>query len=335
MIDCKGELEFESCALLNQVLTALVDKKIYHVVINCTQIENIDSSGIGLFLSFAKKLKLNNGGLFITGLNPHLTKVFRIVRADKLIRIIKDRDKAFEEATDFWVNSNENQENPKTFFDDSQKLKLVSNELRLLLTKSHKIILNYNLITAPPVEKTNVLHVSKDEIIVMANPKFMPPVGTFMHAMLSTPDDLLAYHFTSTVIMSDENRVVVEFPDFITEVKEEHYYKISKKAPVKFCSIDSLKNNRIFEGNILMISGGAIVAEVPRDADFLGLLGLSFTINDYPIETCIGRVVNIKKLNPEINIEYNIIVTVAFLTIDRLERDIIIKHIFAERKGNK
>jgi hypothetical protein len=201
------------------------------------------------------------------------------------------------------------------------------------MAQSHKILLNYNLAIAPPVEKTNILHVSKHNILIEANKTFTPPAGTFVHAMMSNETE--AFHFTSSVVFADNNTVKIQFPDEIIEVKEENYFKITQDADITFCCIDSLKKNRIFKGKMLMISGGSIVAEIPRNSDFLGLLGVDFKIGTYRIETCIGRVINVNKLYPKIDVNYNIVITLAFLAIDTIERDKIIKYIFSERKVNK
>ncbi len=58
------------------------------VVLDFTELDMIDSSGIGKILVFLKKVKELNGNLVIKNPNQYIREVFELIQLDKIIDII-------------------------------------------------------------------------------------------------------------------------------------------------------------------------------------------------------------------------------------------------------
>jgi anti-sigma B factor antagonist len=65
-----------------------------HLLFDLSQVEFVDSSGIGLLIELFKHAKLEGGELIVAGLTRYPSELFRILRLDQYIRSYPGRDEA-------------------------------------------------------------------------------------------------------------------------------------------------------------------------------------------------------------------------------------------------
>lgn len=81
--------------LKKKVLDAL-DAGDRRFVVDFTATGYIDSSGLGVLVSLAKKIREMGGDLRLAGLNDDLRTLFELTKLDTLFRIAESKDEALE-----------------------------------------------------------------------------------------------------------------------------------------------------------------------------------------------------------------------------------------------
>lgn len=79
--------------LKQKVLDAL-EKGEKKIVVDFSNTGYIDSSGLGVLVSLAKKLREEGGELLLAGLNPDLRTLFELTKLDTLFNITDSADEA-------------------------------------------------------------------------------------------------------------------------------------------------------------------------------------------------------------------------------------------------
>lgn len=72
----EGRLDTAAATNVEKEMKPLYDCKGHDIILDCTQLEYISSSGLRLFLSLLKAAKANESHVFITGMNDMLRQVF-------------------------------------------------------------------------------------------------------------------------------------------------------------------------------------------------------------------------------------------------------------------
>ena len=83
----RGEVDVSTSAALREELYTLIDNGATRVVIDCGQMDFIDSSGLGVLVGALKRVREKNGELVLRALNPSASKVFEITGLTKLFTI--------------------------------------------------------------------------------------------------------------------------------------------------------------------------------------------------------------------------------------------------------
>lgn len=93
VVQIDGELDHHTAVLVkNKLDDMLNDQGIKNIVIDISDLNFMDSSGVGLFIGRFKTVSLRGGKLAVTGIKANLHKVFevsglyRIVRAYDTVR---------------------------------------------------------------------------------------------------------------------------------------------------------------------------------------------------------------------------------------------------------
>ncbi|MFA5479697.1 MAG: tetratricopeptide repeat protein, partial [Candidatus Muiribacteriota bacterium] len=73
-----------------------VDKGFVRVIFDLSDLEFIDSTGLGFFTGSLKKLKEKNGELKISSPSPYLRRIFNLIHMDYFIEIYEDKSEAIE-----------------------------------------------------------------------------------------------------------------------------------------------------------------------------------------------------------------------------------------------
>ncbi len=83
----EGRLDTNSSAQTEREMHVLNDYLNRDIVLDCTDLEYISSSGLRLFLGLLKKVRVNGGHVCITGLSVMLRQVFEEIGFTQLFDI--------------------------------------------------------------------------------------------------------------------------------------------------------------------------------------------------------------------------------------------------------
>lgn len=82
-----GEVDIYNADSLKSELHALIDEKRADVLLDCTSLKYIDSTGLGVLVSALKKVKEAQRRICIVNLKPHIAKIFTLTGLDKIFEI--------------------------------------------------------------------------------------------------------------------------------------------------------------------------------------------------------------------------------------------------------
>ncbi len=86
-ISLQGELDVSTADKLKEHLHSLADKKIIDMKINLTNLEYIDSTGLGVMIGILKKLKISDKEIYIINPKSNVKKIFTITGLDKIFKV--------------------------------------------------------------------------------------------------------------------------------------------------------------------------------------------------------------------------------------------------------
>jgi len=86
-IELMGEIDINSKTVLKEELNTLNEKKAVDFVFKCENLEYIDSTGLGVLISFYKNVKMNEKTVSFEKLKPSITKIFSLTGLDKIFSI--------------------------------------------------------------------------------------------------------------------------------------------------------------------------------------------------------------------------------------------------------
>ena len=92
-----GRLNLTSAASLRSQLHGLVAAGNVHVVVDLTDTEAIDSSGIGALISSLKAARAAGGDLRISAPNEHVVRVLKLTNLGRVLAVHADADAPFDD----------------------------------------------------------------------------------------------------------------------------------------------------------------------------------------------------------------------------------------------
>jgi len=91
IISLEGELDMSNAnEFKNELIDEFVSKGKVTIALDLSNLEYIDSSGLGVVVSVHKRCKLNGGRLAICGMNDTLNRLFKLTSLDKALNIYPD-----------------------------------------------------------------------------------------------------------------------------------------------------------------------------------------------------------------------------------------------------
>jgi anti-sigma B factor antagonist len=79
-----GEIDIYTAQLFKEKLYHTVDKSDKDLVVDCSNLNYIDSTGLGIFVGALKKIKQKGKNIFIENVRDNIRKLFVITGLDKL-----------------------------------------------------------------------------------------------------------------------------------------------------------------------------------------------------------------------------------------------------------
>lgn len=92
----KGNLDALTAPALKKEIEALLAARKIHVVFDLTQLELIDSSGVGAIVSLFKRVRTLQGDVKIARLRGQPAEIFKLLRLDRAFEIFDSVDAAVD-----------------------------------------------------------------------------------------------------------------------------------------------------------------------------------------------------------------------------------------------
>jgi anti-sigma B factor antagonist len=86
-IELIGEVDINSKSTLKDELIQLNEKRKSDFLFKCENLEYIDSTGLGVLISFYKNVKVNENAVYFENLKPSIQKIFTLTGLDRIFSI--------------------------------------------------------------------------------------------------------------------------------------------------------------------------------------------------------------------------------------------------------
>lgn len=86
-VNLYGEVDIYNADSLKSELHALIEERKADIVLDCTSLKYIDSTGLGVLVSALKRVKEAERTIRIKSLKPHIAKIFLLTGLDKIFVI--------------------------------------------------------------------------------------------------------------------------------------------------------------------------------------------------------------------------------------------------------
>lgn len=98
VVSVSGEIDVYTAPKLRERITALVADGHFHLVIDLTGVDFLDSTGLGVLVSGLRKVRLHDGSLSLVCTADRLLKVFKITGLEKVFAIHASEQGALADA---------------------------------------------------------------------------------------------------------------------------------------------------------------------------------------------------------------------------------------------
>lgn len=98
-IDVTGEVTSEAQQQLTEVYDQATSAGVKHILLNFSDLDYMNSSGIGLLVTLLIRVQRQGQQLLAYGLNDHYRRIFELTRLDQAIRIFENETGAIQAAT--------------------------------------------------------------------------------------------------------------------------------------------------------------------------------------------------------------------------------------------
>lgn len=85
----KGEVDIYTSPQMKEVLMDSLKEKETDIIIDCSKLEYVDSTGLGVLISVLKNVRESENSITLINLKPNIRKLFDITGLDKVF-IIKE-----------------------------------------------------------------------------------------------------------------------------------------------------------------------------------------------------------------------------------------------------
>ncbi|WP_455351423.1 STAS domain-containing protein [Streptomyces sp. SYSU K217416] len=92
-----GELDHHTAELLREPLDACLEEGATRLVVDCSQLEFCDSTGLNVLLGARLKAEAAGGAVHLAGMQPVVARVFEITGADSVFTVHESLDAALAE----------------------------------------------------------------------------------------------------------------------------------------------------------------------------------------------------------------------------------------------
>lgn len=94
VVEAAGEVDVYTAPQLDEELTRIVESGTYALVVDLTNVDFLDSTGLGVLVKTLKRVREHGGSLAIVATADRITKVFRITGLDSVMTLTDSVDAA-------------------------------------------------------------------------------------------------------------------------------------------------------------------------------------------------------------------------------------------------
>lgn len=95
-IEIHGEIDVYTSPKVKEMITELIEKQNFNLIINLEGVRYIDSTGLGVLIGALKKVREKDGCINLVCNNPQIKKIFNITGLVKIFGIFKDEEEALK-----------------------------------------------------------------------------------------------------------------------------------------------------------------------------------------------------------------------------------------------
>lgn len=89
-----GALDSYSFGRLENTLSTLRNQSRHRIVLDCTNLDYINSAALGALIGFARRARENGGDLKLSSLTPKIFSIVELLGFDKVLQIFPDSELA-------------------------------------------------------------------------------------------------------------------------------------------------------------------------------------------------------------------------------------------------
>lgn len=87
VVSLQGEVDLASAPQLRRGLYDLIDQGNHRIAVDLTEVEFMDSTGLGVLIGALKRLREASGTMVLGGIRPAVARVFEITGLDRIFTI--------------------------------------------------------------------------------------------------------------------------------------------------------------------------------------------------------------------------------------------------------
>ena len=91
-----GEIDVYTSPKVKEIITELIEKGNYNLIINLEGVRYIDSTGLGVLIGALKRVREKEGCINLVCNNPQIKKIFNITGLVKIFGIFKTEEEALK-----------------------------------------------------------------------------------------------------------------------------------------------------------------------------------------------------------------------------------------------
>jgi anti-sigma B factor antagonist len=96
VVELTGEIDVYTSPKVKDAVGDLIDRGVYHLVINLENVRYIDSTGLGVLIGGLKRVREHGGTVNLVCSNPQIRKIFDITGLVKIFGIFDNEDAALK-----------------------------------------------------------------------------------------------------------------------------------------------------------------------------------------------------------------------------------------------
>ncbi len=94
ILQCKGSLDADTVTAFKKITYDLVEQGNSQFVVDCTNLNFVDSMGLGVLISLLRRVRQKQGDVKVAALNDDVKTIFEITRLHRLFEVCQDADSA-------------------------------------------------------------------------------------------------------------------------------------------------------------------------------------------------------------------------------------------------